>query len=314
MITIIGVLIALLLPAVQAAREAARKTQCANHLKQIALGCLHHEQANGYLPTGGWGWGWSGDPDRGFTKKQPGGWMFNILPYIEQQPLHDLGLGNKQVGRTQTAATPVECFSCPTRRPCIPFTRLTDADHNYANIDNSLALVARSDYASNTGSGTPYVSSYGAVSLAAGDAISDLAWPDPNKGALGVIFVRSMCKIADITDGTSNTFLAGERNICPDYYFTGTSYDDNQGWTIGFDYNVSRWTSWLPGIPNSLFAPQPDTPGYPFTVNFGSAHANSFNMAFCDGSVHPINYSIDIDTLFRLGNRADGLLIDAKKY
>ena len=116
-ITIIGVLIALLLPAVQARREAARKTQCANHLKQIALGCLHHEQANGYLPTGGWGWGWSGDPDRGFTKKQPGGWMFNILPYIEQQPLHDLGLGNRQVGRTQTAATPVECFSCPTPAP-----------------------------------------------------------------------------------------------------------------------------------------------------------------------------------------------------
>jgi prepilin-type N-terminal cleavage/methylation domain-containing protein len=62
-ITIIGVLIALLLPAVQAAREA----QCANHLKQLSLGCPSHELANGFFPTGGWMWWWSGDPDRGFN-------------------------------------------------------------------------------------------------------------------------------------------------------------------------------------------------------------------------------------------------------
>ena len=93
-ITIIGILIALLLPAVQAAREAARRLQCQNNLKQLALGCLNHEQSQGYLPAAGCGkpmpWLWVGDPDEGFGKQQHGGWFYNILPFIEQQALHDL--------------------------------------------------------------------------------------------------------------------------------------------------------------------------------------------------------------------------------
>ena len=64
-ITIIGILIALLLPAVQAAREAARIPQCQNNLKQLSLGCLQCEHVNGFYPTGGWGFVWVGDPDRG---------------------------------------------------------------------------------------------------------------------------------------------------------------------------------------------------------------------------------------------------------
>ena len=93
-ITIIGILIALLLPAVQAAREAARQMQCKNNLKQLALGCLNHENATGRFPTDGWGFAWTGDADRGTDWRQPGGWIYNILPYIEQQTLHDMGAGH----------------------------------------------------------------------------------------------------------------------------------------------------------------------------------------------------------------------------
>ena len=90
-VTIIGVLIAMLLPAVQAARESGRRVQCGNNVKQLALAALTHESAHGFLPTGGWTKEWLGHPDRGFDKRQPGGWVYNILPFIEQQSLHDLG-------------------------------------------------------------------------------------------------------------------------------------------------------------------------------------------------------------------------------
>ena len=90
-IAIIGILVALLLPAVQAAREAARRSECTNHLKQLALGCLQHHDTFGTLPSGGWSWHWTGDPDMGFRREQPGSWLYHILPFMEEGDLHKLG-------------------------------------------------------------------------------------------------------------------------------------------------------------------------------------------------------------------------------
>ena len=161
-ITIIGILIVLLLPAVQAAREAARIVQCQNNCKQLALGCLDHESTTKRFPTGGWGFGWTGDPDRGNDWRQPGGWTYNILPYIEQQPLHDLGIQAgldsqaKLDAGTQRINTPMSYLNCPTRRRAIVYPWLSSyVWFSWATNMNSpwrpTPSFARSDYAMNGG-------------------------------------------------------------------------------------------------------------------------------------------------------------------
>ena len=246
-ITIIGILIALLLPAVQAAREAARRMQCQNNLKQMALGCLTHESANGFLPTGGWGWAWGGDPDRGFTARQPGGWLFNILPYIELGALHDLGLGGNADGLCRMAETPVATFYCPTRRSDIAYPYVHSGIFYYYNRPS---VIGRTDYAGSTGEAT-LVGGGGPTSYtdADGGAWTDARWAAVVGGAgdaNGVIFRHSQCLVADITDGISNTYLIGERYMNPDYYATGTDADDDQGWMMGYDYDINRETNPVP--------------------------------------------------------------------
>ena len=92
-IAIIGILVALLLPAIQAAREAARRNQCVNNLKQLSLGALNHESTFKHFPSAGIGYHWVGDPNYGYGRKQPGGWIYNTLAFIEEQQIHDMGMG-----------------------------------------------------------------------------------------------------------------------------------------------------------------------------------------------------------------------------
>jgi prepilin-type N-terminal cleavage/methylation domain-containing protein len=155
-IAIIGVLVALLLPAVQSSREAARRATCQNNIRQITLGLLEHESAKKYLPSGGWGFNWIGDPDRGTGYAQPGGWFYNILPYIERPDLAQIGSG-LEAGRPtnsspkctamgQLMISPVSIYYCPSRRVARAYAR-SDGAYNCT----STRVSARIDYAGNGG-------------------------------------------------------------------------------------------------------------------------------------------------------------------
>ena len=153
-ITIIGILIALLLPAVQAAREAARKAQCMNNLKQLGVACLNLEQTQKHLPAGGFGYLYIGDPNLPPDRTQPGGWIFNILPFAEQQSLHDLASGltgqAKNDALARMNATPLVLWTCPARRT----TKAYPAKPGCYPLNASVSTVAaKSDYAANAGDG-----------------------------------------------------------------------------------------------------------------------------------------------------------------
>lgn len=310
-ITIIGILIALLLPAVQAAREAARRMQCTNNLKQIALAGLNHESSRAFLPSGGWGWYWVGDPDLGAGKSQPGGWIFQILPYMELDGLYSMGAGQstsqKATFFAQRLQTPVEGACCPSRRKSMALPLLTSNQHFYQC--DQVTTAVRGDYAVNSGdpsSGDPEVgTTCQPTSLSQGQNPS-FTWADTSSFT-GVCFQRSEVHIADISDGLSNTYFVGEKAIGPDWYYTGTSAADTECLYTGPNADQYRVTT-------KGYSVAQDTPGVNNWNVFGSAHPNGFNMSFCDGSVQTINYSIDPETHRRLGNRKDGLLIDGKAF
>ncbi len=338
-ITIIGILIALLLPAVQAAREAARQLQCKNNLKQLALGCLNHESAIKRFPTGGWGYGWTGDADRGTDWRQPGGWIYNILPYLEQQSLHDLGTGltdsQKRLANSQRMSSAWSGINCPTRRPAIIYPWASNWNFWTPGNYNMPAAVARSDYAAN--GGDRYTSVYYPVNALwnemgpnqeAGPAsITEVENPPGQETsnarttfaniaavATGIVYAGSLIQMSDITDGTSNTYLCGEKNIDPDYYATGQDAGDNENAMTGEDKDIVRWAAMEYMVPPPYTGPFPDTPGVINNDLFGSAHLNGFQMAFCDGSVQMMSYMIDVETHRRLGNRKDGQAIDGNKF
>jgi hypothetical protein len=121
--------------------------------------------------------------------------------------------------------------------------------------------------------------------------------PDGTRDATGVIYRHSQCPIALIRDGTSNTYLLGERFVSTDDYHTGNCWGDDQGWDLGYDFDSIRWTT---------RPPLRDKEDCGLDQPFGSAHASAFQMAMCDGSVDRRSYSIDAAVHRQLGNREDG--------
>ncbi|MDO4569464.1 MAG: DUF1559 domain-containing protein [Planctomycetia bacterium] len=295
-IAIIGMLVGLLLPAVQQAREAARVMQCNNNLKQQALAAKNIEAQLKHYPSGGWGAWWTGDADLGLGDKQPGGWTYSLLPFLEQTALWQLG-GNgveetdsdQREGAKTRAETSVPVFCCPSRRPAVlhPYTGAT------LNNSTKNESCGKPDYAANTADG---YGAFGNSPSTVADGIKTAADSSASK-KYGVIFQKSMTKEGEIRDGSSNTYLCGEKYLDSNRYLDGTGDGDDLTQWNGADDDGYRCCHILP---------LQDRAGANYDNMFGSAHAGSFGMAMCDGSVQRISYSIDLETHKYLGRKADG--------
>ena len=356
-IAIIGILVALLLPAIQSAREAARRIQCKDNLKNIGLACLNHENTYKVFPTGGETWGVfiedyivngkvAGLPKIGL------GWGYQILPYLEEGAIQNIVSGDQMRGVV------VPIYICPSRRgvvyhdngrgipvvltdyastqPCTRRVAETSPDGGEVNpVDPAVTqnyswhevflLAYSGDQSSNQG--IPEVRDDVLSSHPVGNPPRDNGVYDgvivrspwvwkaniPAFGLLDGVFAKNApfpTKVSKITDGTSKTVLIAEKYVRSDQYIPGGEDDfrpsDNTGWTDGWDPDVMRCTCVRPlndGETDGIRTGEFGEDGPPYVWNLGSAHTGGFNAVFADGSVHTINYDIDIYILNALGTR-----------
>lgn len=291
-ISIIGILVALLLPAIQSAREAARRSQCINNLKQIGLAWLSHESAHQHLPSGGWGWIWIGEPERGFGEDQPGGWPYNVLPFMEETAVHDMAMGLEGQARrdalTRSIYIPFGWMHCPSKRAA----ELSVVTGPVAN-GNAVRMANKTDYATCVGDAPFSDWSHFPRDFAEAETYSWRTHPGHN----GVCYQISQVRIAQIIDGTSKTYMVGEKALDPQRYKDGSDWGDNEFLLGGYNRDYHRTVA-LP--------PARDQIGVRNDFQFGSAHTSGWQMCNVDGSVRQVNYQIDALVHRSSGVRDDG--------
>lgn len=315
-VAIIGLLIQLLLPAVQMARESARNVACTNNLRQIGLAAGMHHDAVGHLPSGGWHFDWAGEPEIGGGKSQPGSWVFSVLDFVEQGHLQDMGTGLRDEARgnaiVERCRTPIGLFNCPSRRLSRAYPLTNESE--YYSRDGLLPTVflygARTDYAANVGSRDVWPEFHGSAEWQPPRTWKEgidptFMWPMERRFEQthgyrsifnGVVYGRSEVSYKHITDGLSNVYLVGEKKLFHKDYNTAANIGDNEHMYAGFNNDVNR---------NAYHKATPDSvSGY--EMHFGSAHPTTWNVVFCDGSVHTVPYDMFLEVHRRLASRDDG--------
>jgi prepilin-type N-terminal cleavage/methylation domain-containing protein/prepilin-type processing-associated H-X9-DG protein len=280
-IAIIGVLIALLLPAVQRVRESANRVKCANNLKQMGLACHLHNDVHGYLPDGGGNWWLPRSKENGIplaAPKQDWGWAYQILPYIEQDNLWKLDKD------TDVAAVAVPLYFCPSRRP----------PEVLPGVQSGMPDGPR-----------------GAIDYAGCGGTDPAEFPSDDGGRNGLLVHRPDGSItnpsppvplANVPDGTSNTLMLGERNVNMKHLGDSTQWDENNGYIDGWDWDTMRWGYEKP-------APDRYDDSY-YDTRFGSSHPGGFNGVFGDGSVRFIHYTVSLTVFQNICCRNDGQPVD----
>jgi prepilin-type N-terminal cleavage/methylation domain-containing protein/prepilin-type processing-associated H-X9-DG protein len=339
-ITIIGILIALLLPAVQAAREAARRMTCSNQLKQMGLALHNYAYANKVFPMGALyyngtsGANFSGSSSvdmwveaganttTGTAQRQGTSWMLRIMPFIEMETISKGWITSQNVmGNAVTspypAITDIKSFYCPTRRSSV---RSQDSGNMPGGATGPFASAGGTDYGGCAGRidwpiGTNHempvgTSITGYTPVQAQYAIATDTAGARRWGIFGQVNVST--SFGSIRDGTSNTLMTGElqritdlspvNNITP----KAVSHD---GWAVGGDA-----TLFSTGVPSTSTSWATNAPATQLQNNMcfaspGSEHSSTANFGMGDGSVRSLSFTLDADVFSLLGSMADGVAV-----
>lgn len=326
-ISIIGVLVGLLLPAVQAAREAARRMQCSNNIRQMCLATANFESNNKKLPEGPVDGDvqavtTSGSPNpSGYPVNNPccraatrRGWsaQYKILPFLEGGNTYEMAIDDDpfwpsisgNANENAVAQTFVPGYYCPTRRSPQGYGSSRFGRTDYAGCAGFYhgRPDSRVNFIPEAPLGAPAVGTRtetnGGLTYQRGGAI---IWPgDGDKRTY-----------ADIKDGTSYSIIWAEKSLHPSQH--GRDGGDNERWNnAGWDECVLRWH--FPPVPDTqAYAPDPPTSATNWNRYFGSAHGPGLNAGFVDGSVRFFAFTIDATVWKNLCVVDDGELIDEEK-
>jgi prepilin-type N-terminal cleavage/methylation domain-containing protein len=274
-IAIIGVLVALLLPAIQAAREAARRSECMNHLKQIGLAIQTHHDAKKHFPTG-----------RNGRDQRSVSWAYYILPQIEEPALYDAFRNGMPVDDPQNALTmrtPIQIYACPSRRP-------PAADRNFDNNDEAPTAEMRGvatlgDYAANAG-------------LEEDTGLEAEDWLDPQTRKIidislaGPIYTGSSINARRVIDGLSKTLAVGEKHIRPvqsDWPEEMVHFRQGDNAILGGD---SIFTIFRCSEDGLATGPEDES-----EKKFGGVHPGVTLFVYLDGHTAGLSNDTDVDTL-----------------
>jgi prepilin-type N-terminal cleavage/methylation domain-containing protein len=320
-IAIIGVLIGLLLPAVQKVREAANRMSCTNNLKQLGLALANYESTYGaYVTAGAESQAFGNNSVTGVTFPIMG-WGYSLLPYIEQQNVYNVGQQygpynwNPLTGKGMVD-TIIKTYWCPSRsnRKSVPAPWGDSyAMSDYAGVMNEWGF----QWQSTTGPDPNEPNTFKGVVVKAGHVRTD----NPS-----LTQQYSPVTVGGLIDGTSNTIAFMEKSVYAQDYQPQVSPNwdwwELPGWAFGADWpNMRLIGNWLPLLPDNQVRPSwmIQGSGRPAEFGFGSAHPGVVNAVFADGSVHSLSMTLDSCgnlgwhpancVLYSLGRRDDGMVI-----
>lgn len=323
-IAIIGVLVALLLPAVQSAREAARRSQCTNNLKQIGLASLNFESTNGQFPTtglalNGYGAGVAGPNGQPNVASKARienlSWTYQILPFIEETSLFDL---RSQTGMVaDLLEEPISAYTCPTRGTRIIVDIVGDVafygdyasfamDHYFGNrirsssgVDVTVPLMDPVRGAAHQAKDIGKLLSRGVIGRG--------GWLQASSAPEKLVRYTKVDQ-AKVVDGTSKTMMFGEKSI-PMFLYTSPENPTEVAGVFAGGFSTVRLGRGGP-FPDSIQEGDPTYQKFSHNQSFGSAHTNIFNCVYADGSVRSIAFDIEPLPYYAILDRADGLVID----